>query len=166
MVVIPSSHVSDILVTVSAQVDKDPFGLSMRLQWRCPLPPWLYNPTDAYFNQYPDSQGFFGPFGGSILPHAAQRQADAIEIAYLKARQDPNFWEEISQLRQDYQGRPTPLYHAKRFSIAATAATHFGMKCEIHVGASDMDKKSDTIARMRLLGAEICQVTTRNQGIK
>ena len=62
----------------------------------------------------PDSTGHFGPFGGKFVPETVMGALSELERAYAKARQDPEFRREFRRLLQNYAGRPTPLYPAKR----------------------------------------------------
>ncbi len=62
----------------------------------------------------PDSTGHFGPFGGKFVPETVMGALSELERAYAKARQDPEFRREFHRLLQNYAGRPTPLYDAKR----------------------------------------------------
>ncbi|MCO1655326.1 tryptophan synthase subunit beta [Pseudonocardia humida] len=40
----------------------------------------------------------------------------------------------------------------------ASAAAYFGLECEVHIGATDADKMSSNVGRMRLLGAQVVPV--------
>src|SRR5579871_2589720 len=66
--------------------------------------------------QSPDSAGHFGPYGGRYVPEVLMAPLEELERAYLEARHDPAFQEELRDLLANYAGRPTPLYHAKRLS--------------------------------------------------
>ncbi len=66
--------------------------------------------------QLPDSQGRFGEFGGRYVPETLVAALDELEMAYLEAKQDPQFQQELSQLFKNFVGRPSPLYFAKRLT--------------------------------------------------
>ncbi|TKB50444.1 tryptophan synthase subunit beta [Ferrimonas sediminicola] len=68
------------------------------------------------FAPMPDEQGFFGPFGGQVIPPELKLVMDEINLAYEEIRQTEEFQQELMQLFQDYVGRPSPIYHAKRLS--------------------------------------------------
>ncbi|WP_417347442.1 tryptophan synthase subunit beta [Ferrimonas sp.] len=68
------------------------------------------------FAPMPDEQGFFGPFGGQIIPPELKQVMDEINLAYEEIRQTEAFQQELMQLFQDYVGRPSPIYHAQRLS--------------------------------------------------
>jgi len=67
-------------------------------------------------SQYPDANGRFGEFGGKYVPETLIAALSELEQAYLDIRQDPDFQQQLTQLLQDYVGRPTPLYFAERLS--------------------------------------------------
>jgi len=41
----------------------------------------------------------------------------------------------------------------------ATAAAYFGLECEIHMGTVDIHKQAPNVARMKILGAKVVEVT-------
>jgi tryptophan synthase beta chain len=57
--------------------------------------------------QFPDASGHFGPYGG-IFPNCARPTRPA--------RNDPEFVAEFEYELKHYVGRPSPIYHAKRWS--------------------------------------------------
>lgn len=66
--------------------------------------------------QSPDAKGRFGEFGGKYVPETLIPALSELEQAYLEIRRDPDFQKQLTQLLQDYVGRPTPLYFAERLS--------------------------------------------------
>ncbi|BBB26479.1 tryptophan synthase subunit beta [Amphritea japonica] len=68
------------------------------------------------FAPMPDTDGFFGNYGGQIIPPELKKVMDDINQAYEEIRQTEAFQTELMQLNQDYVGRPSPIYHAKRLS--------------------------------------------------
>ncbi|MDI9420434.1 MAG: tryptophan synthase subunit beta [Bacillota bacterium] len=60
--------------------------------------------------------GYFGEFGGQFVPDALKEALDYLAEAYLKAKADPEFYEELNYYLKHYVGRPSPLYHARRLS--------------------------------------------------
>jgi tryptophan synthase beta chain len=66
--------------------------------------------------------GHFGEYGGRFVPEALVAALDQLENAYLDASKDPVFQTELANLQRDYNGRPTPITEAKRFSEHAGGA--------------------------------------------
>ena len=48
----------------------------------------------------------------------------------------------------------------------ATAAAYFGMECDIYMGAEDIKKQAPNVARMKILGANVVEVTEGQQTLK
>ncbi len=48
----------------------------------------------------------------------------------------------------------------------ATAAAYFGMECDIYMGAEDNKKQAPNVARMKILGANVVEVTDGQQTLK
>ena len=64
----------------------------------------------------PDSHGHFGPYGGTFVAETLIQALDELRIAYEKYRSDPEFLAEFRYDLKHYVGRPSPVYHCKRWS--------------------------------------------------
>ena len=64
----------------------------------------------------PDSHGHFGPYGGIFVAETLIQALDELRIAYEKYRSDPEFIAEFRYDLKHYVGRPSPIYHCKRWS--------------------------------------------------
>jgi len=64
----------------------------------------------------PDERGHFGQFGGKFVAETLMEPLELLEQAYQRYRNDPAFIAELRQDLNDYVGRPSPLYHAIRWS--------------------------------------------------
>ncbi|MDP2718230.1 MAG: tryptophan synthase subunit beta [Dehalococcoidia bacterium] len=71
----------------------------------------------------PDAFGHFGQYGGQFVPETLIPALSELNMAYAEACADKDFWVELEGLLQNYAGRPTPLYHARRLSSLSGAAT-------------------------------------------
>ncbi len=74
------------------------------------------------FGPMPDADGFFGEYGGQVIPPELKAIMDDIDRAYEKVRQTDAFQQELNALLSDYVGRPSPLFHARRLSDRAGGA--------------------------------------------
>lgn len=61
----------------------------------------------------------FGSFGGRYVPETLITALDELESAYSDAIADPSFQEQLDGLLQEFVGRPTPLYRARRLEEEA-----------------------------------------------
>lgn len=166
----------------------------------------------------PDNRGYFGRYGGRFVPETLIPALDAIEKAYHELQADPAFHEEFDYYMQNYVGRQTPLYYAKRLSdelggariylkredlnhtgshkinntigqallarrmgkkrliaetgagqhgvATATAAAVLGMECSVYMGAKDVERQRLNVFRMKMLGAEVCEVKKGSETLK
>ena len=64
----------------------------------------------------PDSHGHFGPYGGVFVAETLIQALDELRLAYEKYRSDPEFMAEFRYDLKHYVGRPSPVYHCKRWS--------------------------------------------------
>jgi tryptophan synthase beta chain len=65
---------------------------------------------------YPDSTGHFGPYGGIYVAETLMGALEELNQAYEKYRHDPEFVAELNYDLKHFVGRPSPIYHAKRWS--------------------------------------------------
>jgi tryptophan synthase beta chain len=77
----------------------------------------------------------FGPYGGRFVPETLIPTLDELERAWLAARDDPAFGEQLGALLADYVGRPTPLYRAARLSDACSSTVYLKREDLLHTGA-------------------------------
>lgn len=164
----------------------------------------------AYFESYPDKNGYFGRFGGAYLPDELIPAVNEVRDKYEKISRSEEFLSELSRIRREFQGRPTPVTPLNRLSnicgaklflkredlnhtgahklnhcmgeallakmmgkkkiiaetgagqhgvALATAAAYFGMACDIYMGKTDIEKQAPNVARMKILGANVVEVT-------
>ena len=72
--------------------------------------------TENLLSNLPDKAGHFGPYGGKFVPETLMPAINELEEAYLAAKQDASFIEELEYYLEHYAGRPTPLFFAERLS--------------------------------------------------
>ena len=173
---------------------------------------------ETYFRNYPDENGYFGPYGGAYISDELKEAMHEISTAYFTIAQSRQFIAELRRIRKEFQGRPTPVSHLERLSnklgnvqlyvkredlnhtgahklnhcmgevllakymgknkviaetgagqhgvAMATAAAYFGMKCDIYMGSEDIKKQAPNVARMKILGANVVEVTEGQATLK
>ena len=62
------------------------------------------------------SKGRFGIHGGQYLPETLMNAVIELEDAYNRCKDDPEFNAELSELLNEYAGRPSRLYFARRMT--------------------------------------------------
>lgn len=62
------------------------------------------------------SKGRFGKHGGQYIPEVLMNAASELEDAYEHYKNDPEFNKELQELLNEYAGRPSRLYFAKRMT--------------------------------------------------
>jgi len=166
---------------------------------------------DTYFKHYPNAEGYFGKYGGCYISDDLRKAMAEITEAYFTICKSRKFISDLRRIRQEFQGRPTPISHLERLSASlgnvqlyakredlnhtgahklnhcmgeallakymgkkkviaetgagqhgvalATAAAYFGLECDIYMGSVDIKKQAPNVARMKILGANVVEVT-------
>jgi len=70
--------------------------------------------TEKY--NMPDARGHFGPYGGIFVAETLMPPIQELNAAYQRYMVDPEFIAELDADLKYYVGRPSPLYHAERWS--------------------------------------------------
>jgi tryptophan synthase beta chain len=85
---------------------------------------------------FPDAQGHFGPYGGIFVGETLMPALVELREAYAAAQSDPAFMAEYEYELKHYVGRPSPIYHAKRWSDQLGGAQIFLKREDLnHTGA-------------------------------
>jgi tryptophan synthase beta chain len=96
----------------------------------------------------PDSRGHFGPYGGVFVAETLVHALDELKREYERHRADPAFLAEFRYELKHYVGRPSPVYHAKRWSEKLGGAQIFMKREDLnHTGAH---KVNNTIGQALL----------------
>lgn len=64
----------------------------------------------------PDANGHFGPYGGRFVAETLMGPLEELRLAYEHFRHDAGFMAEFDKDLSQFVGRPSPLYHAERWS--------------------------------------------------
>ena len=84
----------------------------------------------------PDTTGHFGRFGGSFVAETLVPALAELTAAYAAAKQDPAFRAEFEYDLEHYVGRPSPIYHARRWSALLGGAQIYLKREDLnHTGA-------------------------------
>ena len=96
----------------------------------------------------PDARGHFGPYGGTFVSETLMHALEELRLAYDRYRVDPEFIAEFKDELKYFVGRPSPIYHAKRWSqMLGGAQIYFKREDLNHTGAH---KVNNTIGQAML----------------
>jgi len=88
------------------------------------------------FAPMPDEKGYFGEYGGQVIPPELKQVMDDINDAYDQVSQTDAFKQELASLNEDYTGRPSPIYFASRLTEKCGGARIFFKREDLnHTGA-------------------------------
>lgn len=84
----------------------------------------------------PDAKGHFGHYGGVFVAETLIPALEDLREAYAAAMHDAQFMAEFESDLRHYVGRPSPLYHARRWSDALAGGQIFLKREDLnHTGA-------------------------------
>lgn len=84
----------------------------------------------------PDERGHFGPYGGIFVSETLVEALEELRLMYEKYRHDPEFLAEFAHDLKHFVGRPSPIYHAKRWSDKVGGAQIYLKREDLnHTGA-------------------------------
>lgn len=84
----------------------------------------------------PDANGHFGQYGGVFVSETLSHALDELRQGYARYSQDPAFLAEFRYELKHFVGRPSPIYHAKRWSEQMGGAQIYFKREDLnHTGA-------------------------------
>lgn len=88
------------------------------------------------FAPMPDENGYFGEYGGQVIPPQLKEIMDDIADAYNRVSQTEAYQSELDELYTHYVGRPSPIFFAKRLTEKMGGAKIFLKREDLnHTGA-------------------------------
>ncbi|NYT81838.1 tryptophan synthase subunit beta [Alcaligenaceae bacterium] len=101
----------------------------------------------------PDQNGRFGQYGGSFVAETLVHALDELRLAYDKYRNDPEFLKEFAYELKHFVGRPSPVYHARRWSEELGGAQIWFKREDLnHTGAHKINNCIGQILLARRMG--------------
>ena len=96
----------------------------------------------------PDASGHFGIYGGIFVAETLIHALEELRSAYERYRDDPEFVAEFNDELEHFVGRPSPIYHARRWSAQMGGAQIYFKREDLnHTGAH---KVNNTIGQALL----------------
>ncbi len=101
----------------------------------------------------PDEGGHFGPYGGIFAAETLMGAISELKEAYEKYVKDPEFIRELDWDLTHFVGRPSPLYHAERWSRELGGARIYLKREDLnHTGAHKVNNTIGQVLLARRMG--------------
>jgi tryptophan synthase beta chain len=101
----------------------------------------------------PDKKGHYGIYGGKFAPETLMPALAELETAYLAAKKDKEFQEELEFYFREFIGRPTPLYFAKRLTEHLGGAKIYLKREDLcHTGAHKINNSLAQVLLAKRMG--------------
>ena len=102
---------------------------------------------------FPDARGHFGPYGGIFVAETLVHALEELRQTYEHYRKDPEFVAEFQDELKHFVGRPSPVYHAKRWSrMLGGAQIYFKREDLNHTGAHKINNTIGQALLARRMG--------------
>ncbi|NDA62424.1 MAG: tryptophan synthase subunit beta [Chitinophagia bacterium] len=101
---------------------------------------------------HPDTDGYYGKFGGAYIPEMLYRNVQELKDQYLHIIHSASFKNEMDLLLRDYVGRPTPLFLAERLSAELGSQIYLKREDLCHTGAHKINNTIGQILLARRMG--------------
>lgn len=99
-----------------------------------------------------DENGFFGNYGGMYVPEVLQKKFKLLYSEFLQMIDEPSFEKEFMTYLNDYVGRPSPLYYAKRLSEYVGSKIYLKREDLNHTGAHKINNTIGQILLAKRMG--------------
>jgi tryptophan synthase beta chain len=101
----------------------------------------------------PDDRGHFGPYGGVFVAETLIEALTELRQQYEQCRDDAAFQQEFAHELKHFVGRPSPIYHAKRWSEHLSGAQIYLKREDLnHTGAHKVNNTVGQALLARRMG--------------
>ena len=101
----------------------------------------------------PDARGHFGPYGGIFVAETLMHALEELRLCYAHYKDDPEFVAEFRDELEHFVGRPSPIYHARRWSqMLGGAQIYFKREDLNHTGAHKINNTIGQALLARRMG--------------
>ena len=100
----------------------------------------------------PDSNGFYGEFGGAFIPEMLYPNILELQNNYVEIIESPAFQKKFRYLLKDYVGRPTALYYSTYLSNRYQSNIYLKREDLCHTGAHKINNTIGQILLAQQLG--------------
>ncbi len=103
----------------------------------------------------PDDKGHFGIYGGLFVAETLMAPLEELRLAYEHYLKDPDFISELDDDLRQFVGRPSPLYHAERWSRQLGGAQIYLKREDLnHTGAHKINNTVGQALLARRMGKQ------------
>lgn len=107
----------------------------------------------TYLMNYPDDDGYFGKYGGVYIDDKLKDAMHEITEAYFTICQSREFIAELRRIREEFQGRPTPVTHLKRLSNSLGRVQLYAKREDLnHTGAHKLNHCMGEVLLAKYMG--------------
>ncbi len=108
---------------------------------------------DIDLTAQPDARGHFGVYGGLFVAETLMAPLEELRQAYEKYLKDPGFIGELDADLRQFVGRPSPLYHAERWTRKVGGARIYLKREDLnHTGAHKINNTVGQALLARRMG--------------
>ncbi len=100
----------------------------------------------------PDSNGFYGEFGGAFIPEMLYPNILELQKYYVEIIESAAFQKKFRDILKDYVGRPTALYYSKYLSNRYQSNIYLKREDLCHTGAHKINNTIGQILLAQQLG--------------
>lgn len=94
----------------------------------------------GYLDTAPNREGYFGEYGGAMLPPPLEPHFKEITEAYDRISKSAEFIRDLRYIRKHFQGRPTPVSYLKNLSGKLGGAQIYAKREDLnHTGAHKLN---------------------------
>jgi len=97
--------------------------------------------------------GRYGIFGGQYIPETLMNAVQELDAAYRRYKDDPDFRSELTELFNEYAGRPSRLYYAARLTQELGGAKIYLKREDLnHTGAHKINNVLGQVLLAKRMG--------------
>ena len=113
------------------------------------------------------SKGRFGIHGGQYIPETLMNAVIELEEAYLHYKDDPEFNRELTELLNEYAGRPSRLYYASHMTEDLGGAKVYLKREDLnHTGAHKINNVLGQVLLAKENGKNPCHCGDRSRSAR
>jgi len=104
-------------------------------------------------DNFPNTEGFFGEYGGKFVPETLMFALEELETTYAKLKDTDEFKKEFYADLSNFVGRPSPLYYAQRLTEHFKSANIWLKREDLnHTGAHKINNTVGQILLAKHMG--------------